>query len=502
VFSDCTSIDLEATGTSASAGIILQYCDFRSQAAATPIASAKYYPNIYQSTAKAGGITRLIDSCTWDTNNGTNPTALYVRSPGHTMSNCVLNNAKHHGQSSYADHIWTRNFITSTYTAASEFFSATAFLPNTYTRNYYLNRHGDHPYGSTVINGTASPVITDSIFETDDVTNIGASNGIGTNWFLFNSGTSTGTWAFSNNLVLGSGNTVVFTSNNTGGTWTINGNTFYVDNDGTLGSGLFFAPILLTEQTATNIGGTVNIHSNLVVDPDDTTGSRDAAIDLVGSTADQVDFLQYNCGYSFVSGITSPVMKYTANVNVTSGKGTNDFSANPQFIDRTRNFKKWVQSLGRSTIADGVTAMLKLNAADFNANYTVAALLTYVWRGFRPQNTALATAGYLGQRVGAKDPLDLASDYPTTWSPVNTYTLASIAGLVRWVDYIPVQQVTPASQSDVGTTNADGALYTNALSSISGLVRWVDYKPVYVTADPASGRNRYDNNGWIPVTNV
>ena len=59
------------------------------------------------------------------------------------------------------------------------------------------------------------------------------------------------------------------------------------------------------------------------------------------------------------------------------------------------------------------------------------------------------------------------------------YVLPDITGLVRWVDYIPVQET-----AGVGTANSyndDGFLNaTEVLDSITGLRAWVDYTPVYL----------------------
>ncbi len=61
------------------------------------------------------------------------------------------------------------------------------------------------------------------------------------------------------------------------------------------------------------------------------------------------------------------------------------------------------------------------------------------------------------------------------------YPLASVTGLVEWVDYLPVQlQATP---NRLNSTDNNGALHASSvLASITGKVKWVDYIPVYVVA--------------------
>jgi hypothetical protein len=77
----------------------------------------------------------------------------------------------------------------------------------------------------------------------------------------------------------------------------------------------------------------------------------------------------------------------------------------------------------------------------------------------------------------------------------------SVSGRVKWVHYIPVQPVTVTPQN-IGTFNQLGAIEVELIGSGTGLVEWVDYIPIAETADPASGRWRYDNAGWIPVVYV
>ena len=100
----------------------------------------------------------------------------------------------------------------------------------------------------------------------------------------------------------------------------------------------------------------------------------------------------------------------------------------------------------------------------------------------------------------------LAEEWTISYTPGTNakliYVLPSITGLRRWVDYIPVQLSIPADLTDVNTYNDLGAIDTTAITDLTGKRAWVHYTPVYVTTDPASGRWRYDDNGWIPVTDI
>lgn len=70
------------------------------------------------------------------------------------------------------------------------------------------------------------------------------------------------------------------------------------------------------------------------------------------------------------------------------------------------------------------------------------------------------------------------------------------SGLTRWVDYIPVAEVTPGRNDSYDT---DGAIRVEELESVTGLTAWVDYVPVSEDAAAAAGKWRFESNGWIPV---
>ena len=75
------------------------------------------------------------------------------------------------------------------------------------------------------------------------------------------------------------------------------------------------------------------------------------------------------------------------------------------------------------------------------------------------------------------------------------FALSGVTGLTKWADYWPVK-VVAFTEGSAGRHEGDGCVAVRALASSSGLVAWVDYIPVY---DTGSARNRYDNDGYIPV---
>ena len=78
------------------------------------------------------------------------------------------------------------------------------------------------------------------------------------------------------------------------------------------------------------------------------------------------------------------------------------------------------------------------------------------------------------------------------------YRVGSVSptGKVAWVDFIPVEEVTP-TRSD--SYDNGGAIRVEEVASIAGLREWEDYIPVAVINQPAAGKWRFDNTGYIPV---
>lgn len=89
---------------------------------------------------------------------------------------------------------------------------------------------------------------------------------------------------------------------------------------------------------------------------------------------------------------------------------------------------------------------------------------------------------------------DGANDAPVM--PI--YKIASIVGLSRWSDYIPVKTVT-SDFSVHFTTNAGGYQPVYVLASTTGKVAWVDYIPCYEDA-AATVPFVCSASGYIPIS--
>lgn len=97
--------------------------------------------------------------------------------------------------------------------------------------------------------------------------------------------------------------------------------------------------------------------------------------------------------------------------------------------------------------------------------------------------------------------LDMFGDYEPPAAPdydgtrMHVFQLSSIAGLRRWIDYIPVQVVVPGA-GKIGTYDDNGCLAVVALASETGSIRWIDHIPVY---PEGTARWKFDDAGYIPI---
>ena len=74
------------------------------------------------------------------------------------------------------------------------------------------------------------------------------------------------------------------------------------------------------------------------------------------------------------------------------------------------------------------------------------------------------------------------------------YKLASISGLTRWKDYIPVKTAT----TNIIKNSYDGQMYVSVLLSVTGKQAWKDYIPVYEDSS-ASKAWLCSADGYIPI---
>ena len=92
-----------------------------------------------------------------------------------------------------------------------------------------------------------------------------------------------------------------------------------------------------------------------------------------------------------------------------AGKGANDITANPRYIDPTRTQLTWDVSLGGpGTVGHVADEVVKLNgldkdsaAAAFNPAYSIDAYLRYIRRGLMPTNLAIKGRSHDGTDPGA-----------------------------------------------------------------------------------------------------
>ncbi len=119
---------------------------------------------------------------------------------------------------------------------------------------------------------------------------------------------------------------------------------------------------------------------------------------LTNGTYTNVD---YNCKVNLTTDGYQPADVAFA---TPSPPGTHDFTTDPVFVDPTRNFLTWGQSVDgaittRQQIIDEL--MKRNDDAGWNTRFTLDAYYTWVRAGFAPTVAAFATSGHAGGQVGA-----------------------------------------------------------------------------------------------------
>lgn len=264
------------------------------------------------------------------------------------------------------------------------FFVTGALWANALANHYLYYDGGNHPLGYQTVAVDAH----DCIFEATN------SNGAA-DWFL-RAANSTAT-SITNNLFLGQGTAQTNTATNSGAI-TIERNTVYV-----AGADQKIASALISEQSGF-LSGVTSLQNNLIINSNSALPF--SAVWLVDATAGQLDTGDYNGGYAYPGGPTTPPVKYLAGTipAAIAGLGTNDLNADPLFADKTRALATWDTALGGpGTAAHAVSEMLKLNDADYNSAYSLSALMTWVGAGFAPTGagaTAYNGTGSGGANIG------------------------------------------------------------------------------------------------------
>lgn len=108
--------------------------------------------------------------------------------------------------------------------------------------------------------------------------------------------------------------------------------------------------------------------------------------------------LDYNCDFNLIAGSEGNGI----NIPITAAHSANSITADPTFVDSTRDIESWDLSLGGAgTVANALTELMKRNTPTYNSAYSIAALVTYYKGGYAPANSSLENAGHDGVTIGA-----------------------------------------------------------------------------------------------------
>jgi hypothetical protein len=110
-------------------------------------------------------------------------------------------------------------------------------------------------------------------------------------------------------------------------------------------------------------------------------------------------------GYNWKFNISGGTIYHNTTPAYASAPGTGDTSGDPLFVDSSRNFLKWCQSINGAdaTWLDCKAHFKVIATSSYNTAYNISDLIDYVRAGFSPTNQAVAVAGSAGDRVGAVD---------------------------------------------------------------------------------------------------
>lgn len=403
-FTNCNVIWLEVAASSANTGILVSAVDFRDP---NTSGGTIYEPGIDYGVTALGSNPRTLQNITWSRSSPTtgNTGAMLIRGPGITVSNSVIAD----WQTTFltADNTFT-NVYQSMHTGAV--FALANSVPQVQADSYFYFGGaigGAHPFSPS---GTAALTVTGGVYEDTTI--------VGLKWFLGGAGNSA-TWTLHNNLFLGMGSALDFAADTASPTMTptilFYNNTYYGDQQNSY-EGTASATLLRVDHPFGILQGSqVEFYNNLTTKPNVAT-AQNQAISLQNNNADQVTYLGYNTDFGETSTVYSqPVIystgcpsgcptPYDPSITVTDDQTAHDFSANPQFADRSRNVAAWDASLGGpGTEAHALEQMLQMNGygGPANPNYTQAALLAYVRAGFVPGNAAFKGTGRGGADIGA-----------------------------------------------------------------------------------------------------
>lgn len=115
----------------------------------------------------------------------------------------------------------------------------------------------------------------------------------------------------------------------------------------------------------------------------------------------------FNWAYNNSGSIYTPTTISYASPTVPGG---NDKSGNPGFVDTTRSFLKWCQTID-SSLTTWVACIAKMDpqSAGYNSRFNIADGYNWVRQGFAPTNIVTATAASDGTYVGAVPPITISA---------------------------------------------------------------------------------------------
>lgn len=207
----------------------------------------------------------------------------------------------------------------------------------------------------------------------------------------------------------------------------------------------------LEESLTMSAGQVTSFKSNIAA----SSSSRAAyLIRNVGSNTSNIVAgadADYNAVYNMEAGAEGG--GYDINCSVTPG--ANDISADPSFVDPTRDIAAWDASLGGpGTVANAIAELKKKNTATYNSDYNISDLITFVREGFAPTEPSYENAGHDGVTIGAVEfaggpvvislpspvDLDLAFIAPSTEVDTVRKTVLADQGEVSMEFYAPTTQ--------------------------------------------------------------
>lgn len=412
-FTNMALVAIDFSG-GANDGATLSHVDFRDPSPANPYAVNAYQPEIDFGATALGTCARTNDAVTWSRSSPTpnNVGVTFMREIGGSLTNSV---SIDWAITTLGSFTFQNSYQSMHVVSAGPSFSLGGEVPPIFTGVYiYAQNAAAHPYSPQ---GDLTLTVTGSVFENTTTS--------GLKWFLYGPGT-TASITMHNNIFLGLGSAIDF-DREVGNsaltpTFLFYNNTYYGDQldhyEGTAA-----ATLMRVDHPGGTLTGTqVEFYNNLTAKPNVST-AQNQLVTLQLSDANQVTYADYNTDFGFPSTVYSPAtiyssgcpmsgcaLAYSATItvggNATYGVNyaTHDFSADPQFVDRTRNVATWDSSLGGpGTEAHAIAEMLKVNGTGgtFNAAYTPSALVTWVRAGFVPHNAAFHNTGRTGNDIGA-----------------------------------------------------------------------------------------------------